>query len=57
MKKYIKPNTEIVEVAISQALLGGSVEATVTETTQSNESALGRQYSNFDIWEDDEEEY
>lgn len=56
MKKYIQPNTEIVEVAISQALLGGSIEATVTSTEQSNESALGRQYSNYDIW-DDEEEY
>ena len=57
MKKYIKPNTEIVEVAICQALLGGSVDAQVTSETQSNESALGRQNSNFDIWEDDEEEY
>lgn len=57
MKKYIKPNTEIVEVAISQALLGGSVDAQVTTIEQPNENALGRQNSNFDIWEDDEEEY
>lgn len=51
MKRYIKPNTEIVEVEITKHLLGGSLTVGDPDNANKAESRGGRGF-----WYDEEEE-
>lgn len=43
MKKYIKPEAEILDAILEQQLmLGSNIEAEVSDETQDNSAALGR---------------
>lgn len=43
-KQYINPTMEVVEMKMHSQLMAGSKNASVSESEQSNESALGREY-------------
>lgn len=49
-KKYIKPEIEVLGMVVEQYLLEGSIDATLSEETQDNGSALDRDLD--DLWED-----
>jgi len=49
-KTYINPNIEVIKMKMTQHLLDGSINASISGT-QSNESALGHEFD-FDFDED-----
>ena len=49
-KKYIKPEIEVLGMVVEQHLLEGSIDALISDETQGNGDALGRDLD--DLWED-----